>query len=633
MKKLLERLFPGHEIIVPYLIVVYFLMLGTLGFLITKVPEWNAIAAAVVVCAALSYAFLYMVPGMLLTAIVSAATVKAGEARWRRNLALGFAVGAMYLSHLTLLADAGLYHGFGFHFNYLVWNLLITPGGFASMGLRAATVTYLVAGFLLLFLFHLGLLLAFHFAAKIRRISVVLGSWRKYALFGFATVCFLFSMFAYGYEHYMLRPPALTAVDTIPLFQGATMSSLLKKLGVEKPDREVVSLKLSSSSSKSLNYPLKPITRRDDRPKYNVIFLVCESWRADMLDPAIMPNASRFAERAVNFKRNFSGGNGTRVGMFSLFYGLYGNYWDEFLKNRRGPVFIDWLLEDGYRFRCLTSAKFSYPEFDQTVFFRVPTDALHSDDSGRTYTRDQRNVKLLTRFLAEAGDNDAPFMAFMFFESTHAPYEFPPEAVIAEDYLPDLNYATVSPRDRYKIKNRYLNASNHLDQRLGEVFQLLEEKKLYDDTIVVLVGDHGEEFYEKGRLGHNISFVNEQIMTPLAIHIPGVEPAVYTEMSSHLDVIPMLAPFFGVENPPADYSLGFNLLDPAQKRTYSIGADWSQIFYISRQYKTLLPLSSLDYATMKLTDGEDTPLKAMNDTFFREKQAELFKIQRELNIF
>jgi len=67
------------------------------------------------------------------------------------------------------------------------------------------------------------------------------------------------------------------------------------------------------------------------------------------------------------------------------------------------------MIEDGYDFGCFTSAKFSYPEFDQTIFAKLPANVLHSDDDGVTYQRDIRNTKRLIDFIAagmrdEAGD-------------------------------------------------------------------------------------------------------------------------------------------------------------------------------------------------------------------------------------
>ena len=195
MEKQRRSWFPGFEAIAPYLVTVYVLMLAVVGYFLSRVTEWDGITVAIMTAAALCYSFFYMIPGLLVTALVSISTVKAGEAPWRRHLVTGCAVGTMYLSHLLLLMDAGLYHGFGFHFNFLVWNLLTTPGGFASMGLRAGTILTLVAGIVLLLAFHIALMAAFVCVPKLRIIAAILKGWRKFALAGFCIICLLFSRY------------------------------------------------------------------------------------------------------------------------------------------------------------------------------------------------------------------------------------------------------------------------------------------------------------------------------------------------------------------------------------------------------------------------------------------------------
>lgn len=223
-------------------------------------------------------------------------------------------------------------------------------------------------------------------------------------------------------------------------------------------------------------------------------------------------------------------------------------------------------------------------------------------------------------------------MAFMFFESPHAPYEFPQESVIREDYQRSINYTTASAKNGPGIKKRYINSCRHLDQRLKEVFDTLEQNGLWKNTIVVLVGDHGEEFFEKGRLGHNSAFHKEQIHTPLVIYVPGNTPGVYSKMSSHLDIVPMLAPHFGVTNPPEDYSLGYDLLAGRQKRSYSISCGWSELFYTGLKYKTLLPTDPVSFATGKLYDTDDNVVDG-RDKFFRDNAATLMKIQIDSSKF
>ena len=404
-----------------------------------------------------------------------------------------------------------------------------------------------------------------------------------------------------------------------------------KKLGFKEPKRQ--ELLMRTTKNASIRYPQTAIRRVPNRKRFNVVWLCCESWRADMLNPEVMPKTFGFAQKyGIRFTDNRSGGNGTRQGLFSMFYGLYGNYWHPFLSARQGSLLVDWMLEDNYDIQCFTSAKFTYPEFDQTVFAKLPADRLHSFDEAMTYERDIRNTKLIIDFIT-ADHQGRPFMTFMFFESPHHPYEFPPENARFKPFSEKLDYLKLSPDQAENIKNRYRNSCFTLDGFLHQVCSVLEEKKMLDNTIVVIVGDHGEEFFEHGKLGHNSTFSNEQIRTPLVLHLPGKAPAVYGRMSSHVDIVAMLAPYFGVENPPADFSLGKNLLAPdAPERKYSVIAGWSTLFFAGDKYKMLLPVNSVDAITGTLYDAQDRRLPD-RQVFFRECRDELVEVQRDLRRF
>ncbi|MGE4565766.1 MAG: sulfatase-like hydrolase/transferase [Victivallaceae bacterium] len=622
----------GLKELTAYYTLQFFVFFGLLGLFVNHIKDWDSATVLLIGSAWISYPLFYLLPAVVISLAIRHFSRRAGAAPWRRRVLLTGAFAYCVLGGFWLMLNAALLQNFGFQFNGLVWNLLTTPGGFASMGLRRETLVSLsliIAGIVA---FQIGLLAAAVYWKGLRElIWRLFGSYRKYLVAVLLLGLFFVSFFCYSYASYVGNPRPLSAADDIPFFLSSSMRNFYRGLGVKQPDRELISLERNLKKYKGgLKYPLVPIERDPARKKYNIVWLACESWRAGMVTPEIMPTVNAFAADAVSFKRNYSGGNGTRQGVFTMFYGLYGNYWDPFLKSRRGPLFIDWLLEDGYDFSCITSAKFSYPEFDKTVFSAVPTAALYSYDQDLSWMRDRLNVTRLVDFLKSPARKDKPFFAFMFFESPHAPYEFPPDAEIRKDYMSKLDYTRLRrAEDGPKIFNRYVNANHHLDQQLGRVLAALKETGLLEDTIVVLVGDHGEEFYEKGYLGHNSTFVNEQVMTPLIIRIPGVKPQVYSGLSSHLDIVPVLAPFLGVKNPPADYSLGFNLLDPAVKRAYAVMAGWSDVSFVSEKYKADLPQTSLGALKMKITDNDDRPVGSP-DQFFKENKDVLFQIQREI---
>ncbi len=616
----------------------YILFFIATAFFLFQAPQWSTAVALVLIPALFFYPLLYLAPAIVLSSAVAAATkpLALKHNKIRRFLIGATAFVVTFISHLLLVLDAGLYARYSYHINPHILNIFTTPGGFEGMGLDTGEIILLGSGIFALGLFHLALIRCF---MRFPRLAFT-GEWNfkrraiKYYVSGllFFGSVFLISYVTYSFEHFSMNPYPLRAADTIPLYISGTARSLYKKLGFKQPDRDAVRVKLGETAILK-NYPQRPIVRKADRPKYNVVWITCESWAAKLYTPEIMPKTAEFAKKGIYFSNHYSGGNVTRQGMFSMFYGLPGNYWHSFFAARRGPVFIDWLKEDGYTFKCITSSKFTYPEFDQTIFFQVAQKDMHSDSVGKSFERDQRNLKLLIKSIEEGASSGKPFFSFMFFESTHHPYSFPKEAEYTKDYLDPFNAAKVTAKDGPRIFNRAANCARHLDMCLDKVYQTLEKKDLLKNTIVVIAGDHGEEYFEKGYLGHSSSFVNEQTKTTLILYYPGIKPGVYSKMSSHLDVVPMLAKFFGVENPAKDYSCGFDLIsDPAVTRKYSLIANWSEVFFAGEKYKSLIPTDAASFAKQVITDSDDKPLSDVS-AFYREYNKSLIEVQHELTRF
>ncbi|MEF8754577.1 MAG: sulfatase-like hydrolase/transferase [Accumulibacter sp.] len=219
------------------------------------------------------------------------------------------------------------------------------------------------------------------------------------------------------------------------------------------------------------------------------------------------------------------------------------------------------------------------------------------------------NIDRLLGFL-DRRDPGRPFMAYMFFEGTHANYNFPPDCVIAEPYIDDFNYLSADFKGQMsRIKNRYLNAAHHVDRQIGRVTAHLREKGLLEDTIVIVLGDHGEEFMERSeRWGHAAEFNRYQTGTVAVIRIPGAKPRVISGITSHLDIPATLMPLLGVRNPPQDYSQGQDLLAPDFRRDYAVAADWHRVAYIGEKYKVAFPINATGAVRMEVLDADDRPV-------------------------
>jgi len=528
---------------------------------------------------------------------------------------------------VLLVADGRIFGLYGFHINGFVWNLVTTPGGIESMGMSAGTYFAFAALIGGLFLGAGALLwLARRFSA---RRSETIPRRRVYAAaIGMLLVLSLGERVAYGFSNILAYSPVLMASQAFPLYLPLTFRSFGKAIGLEPVRDEGPRLKQELTR---LRYPLSPLLVEKPQRPLNVVWLVAESLRADMLNPEIMPASWRFAERAHRFTRHYSGGNSTREGVFSQFYGLYGSYWFPILAARQGPVLFDVLRDQGYQWRFFSSQKLSYPEFDQTVFVDIPSTDLQSYIDGPGWERDRKNVTDLLTFL-EQRDPDRPFFAYMFFESPHARYYFPPESVIRQPYLEELNYATLSTdTDMTPIFNRYVNSVHHLDSQFARVLRYLEEHKLREDTIVLITGDHGEEFMENGHWGHGSTFSDPQTRVPLVLWIPGMSAGVVSRLTSHIDIIPTLLPRLGVKNPSDDYALGADLLGPGGSR-YTIATHWHTLGYIGEDFKASFSMSGTALPENGVTTADDRPV-ADPSAFYTSHQKELAQVMLALSRF
>ena len=580
----------------------------------------------------LSYGFIYLLPSLMITKIVH----RILNWRQRGHDLPPTAAGMLYTIAITLTTgtlvilfiDARIFNVFGFHINGFVWNLVTTSGGIESMGSDSVAVLLFFSAILGLILTQIFIFWGLCFIATRNRFAWILQPRKRYRYL--LPLFFLFAAgerMMYGISSLQGYSPILISAQAFPGYVPFTFASIAGKFGFKSHSGNEVNLKLGQGV---LNYPISHLEIQPPKRPLNIVWLVAESWRWDMLDPEVTPAAWRFAQRSQLFLNHYSGGNSTRMGLFSMFYGLYGPYWFDFLNARRGPVLMDVLRRQNYQMSMYTSAKFTYPEFDKTIFASIQSDLLHENDEGPGWQRDRNNVSDLLRFINQR-DKTRPFMTFMFFESPHARYYFPEDSVLRQDYLRDFNYATMDlNHDIQLIKNRYINSCHHLDSQFGRILEFLEKEDLLKNTIVIITGDHGEEFMEKGRWGHGSSFVEEQTRVPLILWIPGTGPHQTDQMTSHLDIAPTILPLLGVHNPPEDYSLGYDLLSK-RTRIYTLISDWSRICYVDSHYKKPIALKASGALNNELSTKNDVPLPndgAFLDTHQKELLELLYELQR-----
>ena len=146
---------------------------------------------------------------------------------------------------------------------------------------------------------------------------------------------------------------------------------------------------------------------------------------------------------------------------------------------------------------------------------------------------------------------DKPFMVEYLTSTGHYGYECIPNRYGTKDFSED------------EQLNRYLNCLRYLDFFLNNLFDQYKKLGLYDNTIFVIFGDHGEGFGEHDRFLHGDTIYEEGLRIPLIIHAPGWFEGGQREggLSSQIDILPTVLEILGYEVKNGKYP-GYSLLHP-----------------------------------------------------------------------
>ncbi|HKW95353.1 MAG TPA: DUF3413 domain-containing protein [Methylomirabilota bacterium] len=358
--------------------------------------------------------------------------------------------------------------------------------------------------------------------------------------------------------------PVTAFTRYLPLYFPLQDRRLAIKLGLvdrnRARERSLVAA-LGRGGEGALRYPLAPLRCTPRAPLPSVLLVVIDGMRADALTPESAPRLSELATGATRFDHHYSGGNSSRAGMFSLFYGLPATYWTAFADVARPPVLMDLFRAYAYQFGVFASAPVyrNVVGLDRTALARVPN--LRLETSSPYPESSGWDRSLTDEWLAwiERRDPARPFFGFLYYNAVVA--IDPPE----HEPLPVPVPPNASAQER--LHGRYLSAVHFDDALIGRVLDDLGRRKLLDRTVVVVTSDHGMEFDDNGLgfTGHGTSFSDYQMRTPLLIRWPGRAPGRVERRTSHNDLAPTLVGgLFGCANPPADYASGQDLYSGAQ---------------------------------------------------------------------
>lgn len=274
-----------------------------------------------------------------------------------------------------------------------------------------------------------------------------------------------------------------------------------------------------------------------------VIVILIDALRADHVglygsQLGATPGLDRLGPEAVWFERAFVPASWTRPSVPSLLTGLY--------PSEHGLTdFVDGGEE--VRAAVLAEEVTTLAEGMQAAGYRTALVGYQSQLSPKFglaqgfdfYNNNTRTPDRIQSRLLEWVDEApaAPFFAYLHYLDIHWPY-CPPESTRGRFYSgpseldPCADWRGLRERirsgetvldeeDRKLLAARYAEELAALDQALGALFDELERRGLWQETLVVITSDHGEELYERGGIEHGHTLHDELLRVPFVWKLPG----------------------------------------------------------------------------------------------------------------
>jgi arylsulfatase A-like enzyme len=207
----------------------------------------------------------------------------------------------------------------------------------------------------------------------------------------------------------------------------------------------------------------------------------------------------------------------------------------------------------------------------------------------RLFVNDRKGAAVVNRefldWLSQRAQPERPFFAFLNFVDAHAPYRLPPGELhrfgldptgthrdVLIEYWWSVDKTRVPREDLAFAADAYDDCIADLDERLGRLFDQLNERGVLERTWLVITSDHGESFGEHaGIFCHGSSLYQTELHVPLLIVPPGgsASTQVVRETVSLRDVAATIVDVLGLEAgspfPGSSLARFWNAKEPAAK--------------------------------------------------------------------
>lgn len=490
-----------------------------------------------------------------------------------------FAVLVGTIGLTALLLDTHAYESLDLHLSPLVWDLLLS-GEKTELNARWQ---YLFVAVPVIFLMQL--ILSEWLWRKLRKLT------RKHvgvpiaAVFG---LCFLGSHLIYIWADANLYRPVTVQRSNFPLSYPMTAKTFMEKHGWL--DRQEYTKRLDAqgvAESERIRYPIDKLAFNDPGTRQNVLVIMVDSLRSDMVDSETMPHLAAFAQQNLNFANHYSASNENAGGIFGLFYGLPGGYINSVRSANYSPVLLDTLERRGYEFGLFSGDGFKTPIYSEAIF---NSRQLPEQQTENTSNSDERAIADWKAWLDEQ-NTSTPWFSYIELASVE---NFEEGGDYVPQFEPSLGSANLNPATidtNQLLKNSYRNAAYHIDELLIDIFGQLVATNTLENTVVIVTANHGTEFNETGTnsWGANSNYSQYQLKVPLIMHWPGSIPTQTTRATSHLDIVPtLMESLLSTTTPVSSYSSGISLFEENPNRRWVLAGDSQDIVVLQKNTTTVV---------------------------------------------
>ena len=267
----------------------------------------------------------------------------------------------------------------------------------------------------------------------------------------------------------------------------------------------------------------------------NVLVLILESTRYDRFRDT--DTFRSLDDGGVSFERSYSSVIHTSKAVVGLLCGMYPRLAMPISEAQPGGLPLrclpELLGEHGYRSLWIQAAMAEFEQrrglvenlgFNQGVYGEELLEGGSWSETGYFGVDEYAMVEPLMRWVGE--DPGTPWLLSVLTVTTHHPFQVPDEP---------------KPASRDEELEAYTEALQYVDDFTATLLAELAKNGQLDDTLIVVVGDHGEAFGEHGRWYHNNVPYEETVRTPLVLLGPEDligPPRSDRGLRSHLDVLP-----------------------------------------------------------------------------------------------